>query len=193
MNYEEKFIIIDTILKDKANLFKEVEYTKFIEALILSNNVTKHLGLSDSIFRKLTKRVFPDKPKGRLINYILASNEYKFCRNCDSYLKIDTFRPNRNSADDLNSYCRSCQVSTTSKTQAARQAKYNASKLNRTPPWADLNKIKEIYDNCPEGYHVDHIVPLNGKYISGLHVENNLQYLPAVENVKKSNNFTLDW
>jgi len=52
-----------------------------------------------------------------------------------------------------------------------------------------MNKIREIYVNRPEGYHVDHIIPLRGKTVSGLHVENNLQYLPALENMKKHNTF----
>jgi hypothetical protein len=61
--------------------------------------------------------------------------------------------------------------------------------VRQTPKWANRAKIREIYVNRPEGYHVDHIVPLRGKNVCGLHVENNLQYLPALENMKKHNKF----
>jgi hypothetical protein len=72
----------------------------------------------------------------------------------------------------------------------ARNAARKALKLNATPSWADLEKIKEIYRTCPEGYHVDHIVPLKGTLVCGLHVEYNLQHLPALENMQKHNKFT---
>lgn len=50
---------------------------------------------------------------------------------------------------------------------------------NATPKWVDKKALKAIYDNRPEGYDVDHIIPLRGKLISGLHVPENLQYLPS--------------
>lgn len=56
-----------------------------------------------------------------------------------------------------------------------------------TPSWVDLEEIRQIYLNCPQGHHVDHIVPINGKEVSGLHVPWNLQYLSAIENLKKGN------
>lgn len=69
----------------------------------------------------------------------------------------------------------------------ANNTKRRADKLQQAPPWADLKKIQEIYANCPPGYHVDHIIPLRGKEVRGLHVHYNLQYLPALENLRKSN------
>ncbi len=68
---------------------------------------------------------------------------------------------------------------------AARKARVKQA----TPPWADLDAIQKFYENRPEGYHVDHIIPLLGKNISGLHVLENLRYLPEEENLKKSNKF----
>jgi len=71
----------------------------------------------------------------------------------------------------------------------ARHAEYRTRKLQRTPKWADLEAIKQKYLTCPEGYHVDHVIPLCGKEVSGLHVANNLDHLPAIDNLKKSNKF----
>jgi hypothetical protein len=74
----------------------------------------------------------------------------------------------------------------------ANTAKRKATKLQATPAWADLKKIEEIYLNCPPGYHVDHIFPLKSDKMCGLHVENNLQYLPAKENISKGNRVSLE-
>jgi hypothetical protein len=65
--------------------------------------------------------------------------------------------------------------------------KRQAAKILRTPLWADLEAIKAFYMACPKGYHVDHVIPLRGENVSGLHVLENLQYLTPKENVQKSN------
>jgi hypothetical protein len=79
----------------------------------------------------------------------------------------------------------------------AKSAKRRARKLSATPSWLtveDFNKIEELYACARmfklytgEEYHVDHIVPLQGKNVCGLHVPWNLQVIPAKENLSKSN------
>lgn len=68
-------------------------------------------------------------------------------------------------------------------------AEKRAAKLKRTPSWADKGSIDEFYRNCPPGYTVDHIVPLQGKLVSGLHILGNLQYLTQFDNFSKHNKF----
>lgn len=66
-----------------------------------------------------------------------------------------------------------------------------ATVLQRTPSWANLDKIAAFYEACPPGYEVDHVIPLRGKNVSGLHVENNLQYLTPKENRSKQAKFAV--
>jgi 5-methylcytosine-specific restriction endonuclease McrA len=75
----------------------------------------------------------------------------------------------------------------------------DAALLKRTPPWLTKEQLKEIratYVLASElswlsegGLHVDHIVPIQGKNVSGLHVPWNLQIIPARENIRKGNRY----
>lgn len=82
---------------------------------------------------------------------------------------------------------------------ASCSAKHRASKLQRTPAWLtnfDKLKIKCLYSVAAmltrennEPWHVDHVIPLQGKLVSGLHVPSNMQVLRGVDNISKHNNF----
>lgn len=60
------------------------------------------------------------------------------------------------------------------------------------PTWSQANAILDFYVKCPPGHVVDHIVPLRGKIVSGLHVLENLQYLPQHVNSSKSARFDFE-
>ena len=69
--------------------------------------------------------------------------------------------------------------------------------MQRTPAWLDEDDIwmmREAYKLARMrtkmfgfSWHVDHILPLQGKTVSGLHVPTNIQVIPWLDNVKKHN------
>lgn len=67
----------------------------------------------------------------------------------------------------------------------ATAARYRARLRQATPPWMDMELFNLIKDNCPPGWHVDHIHPLAGKNFCGLNAPWNLQFLPADRHYRK--------
>jgi hypothetical protein len=77
--------------------------------------------------------------------------------------------------------------------RAAKDALRRVRKISATPPWIDRDAIAAIYARAQalkrltgKKYHVDHIVPLAGANVCGLHVQWNLRVIEAHENQKKS-------
>lgn len=103
-----------------------------------------------------------------------------------------------------NSECGACRRLVQSKYASTEKGKSfqrirNLKKQERliiaTPKWCDKTALNEFISNCPDGHHVDHIIPLRGKLVWGLNIPENLQYLPAQENLSKGNKvdpFTLE-
>lgn len=79
--------------------------------------------------------------------------------------------------------------------QHARTAKRRALMIQAIPSWADMRTINNIYREAHQlststtKYQVDHIVPLQGRDVCGLHCEANLQILSEKENKSKGNKF----
>ena len=80
---------------------------------------------------------------------------------------------------------------------AAKDAKRRAAKLERIPSWSndnDLKAIRKIYARCKKinkltgiPHEVDHVIPMQGENISGLHHSTNLAIIPAALNASKNN------
>lgn len=67
-----------------------------------------------------------------------------------------------------------------------------AREVQALPDWVDTSELLNIYLARPKGTHVDHIIPLVNRWVCGLHVPNNLQYLSAEDNRRKSNKFDIE-
>lgn len=78
----------------------------------------------------------------------------------------------------------------------AHVRKAQTARLRRFPKWANEQRIQEVYAtaqrlarNTGLEWHVDHVLPLQGRLVSGLHVHENLRVVPARMNLQKSNHF----
>lgn len=132
------------------------------------------------------------KERNKIHQQRYRATDYGALKNRERTRKARSTPVGKEKRDRINKICSKAWRKANTEKTSSYVAKRRADKLQRTPKWADLKAISEFYANRPEGYHVDHIIPLCGELVSGLHVLENLQYLPASENCSKSNNFDPD-
>jgi len=191
---------------------------ELIEALLVYKSsvpAIESLGYSPQTFNRSIQKLFPRvKLNGGGETwgyYLLSKSDYKHCGSCKTIKFKKEFSISNGNSDGLDRKCKSCNKASNAAWYENNKsyhkqylidnrasfnlntAKRRAIKAAAIPSWANIEKIKDIYLNCPEGHHVDHIVPLQGKYVCGLHIETNLQYLTAEENLSKGNKFTYWW
>lgn len=158
------------------------------------------------------------KPKTMSINnWFLHEFGYKYCGRCNELEFLDSFNSEFKRWDKLKNICRKCEklyyennkekIKKRNKKYrennkdklAAKAAKYRAKKLQATLSWLTKKHFEEIElfyiiaqkltKNTGIIYHVDHIVPLNGDNVNGLHVPWNLQVITKKENLFKGNKY----
>lgn len=168
-----------------ASLLEVMSKTKY--------NLSTELNISPSTAVSIVHFLWPNKPRNnsKVCTWLFGTYGLKHCTNCDRVKDYEQFSKNICRPTGYNTHCKNCYLETTRDYQREYQKTRKALKLSRVPSWANIDKIREIYKKCPKGYHVDHIVPLQGKLVSGFHVEYNLQYLTAEANLKKHNKFDI--
>lgn len=117
--------------------------------------------------------------KAELLYFI----DCKYCACCKQVKSIEDFGKNAGKGLGLRAECGNCHTYNTK----AQKVEIRM----RTPSWANISSIHLFYANCPKGMHVDHIIPLRGTIVSGLHTLENLQYLSAEDNLAKSNSYSI--
>lgn len=79
-----------------------------------------------------------------------------------------------------------------------RRLKRRERTMHATPSWADSEQMQKVYNEASRltettgvPHEVDHIIPLQGDYVCGLHVHQNLRAIPVSKNRSKGKRFNL--
>lgn len=161
-----------------------LEYSKVYNKTVAGKETTRK---TQSAYRETAKgkqavRRYLDSPKGkRAVTKFRESEKYQTWLR--QYQQSEKYREYRKMLRDLRTHLGH---------NAASNAKRRAIIKQALAPWADVDKIKQVYMECAERtlstgipHNVDHIIPLSGRTVCGLHVENNLRIITATENFRR--------
>ena len=139
------------------------------------------------------------KNRGKL----LAARKHQYQLSPETY-QVKSCLYRKSHQTEISSYHKQYVQENLTRYRAWNAAK-RARKRNATPLWVNKDILNQIYQNCPTGHEVDHIVPLSGRkvpvqvlgetfeftvytnQVCGLHVPWNLQYLTTRKNREKHN------
>ena len=152
--------------------------------IITSRKEAKSLG---------TKRYYTGKPcpRGHIVERFTCNGNCTLCniRNTTQYNKNNPAKTKKNNIKNSAKYRK-----VNPEKVAMRNNDYLWRRTEATPLWYETDLINQLYIKRTElselwciVLHVDHIVPLQGKNVCGLHCWDNLQLLEASLNISKSN------
>jgi hypothetical protein len=207
------------IAKRKFGKLPSYTYEDLLSRILINGNISTEdvfTEMTRPTISTMLNKAFPGK-KSRYqnwYNFLLLSIGFKRCTCCTTIHTLDNFSVSASKFDGLRNECKTCDsfrnkihreenkqhyINTKHIHYTEHKAEYTARKIKRnqyiqltTPNWTNMEEMNIIYKKCPPGYHVDHIIPLQGELVCGLHVEHNLQYLSASDNLSKSNKFDID-
>lgn len=134
---------------------------------------------------------------GLRANSVDGNTKYKAsCKSCQSLIVLEAYYSNRAKKIDYQKKLNKQRIKEYRHRKSAQASKERAIKKNATPLWFSLDDAKQIRDIFKQreqltkqtgiDHHVDHIIPLNGTTVCGLHVPWNLRIIPAIENLSKA-------
>jgi hypothetical protein len=136
---------------------------------------------------------------------------FKICSKCKQEKDISMFTPRTDRVNKVMSQCKECRkVLAASKRKPNLRLKHASKadclrfhkiKRNRAIAervldnseltqfvYSEAHQLRKLRNKLTGfNWHVDHIIPLRGKTVCGLHVWNNFQLIPAIENFRKNN------
>jgi hypothetical protein len=114
---------------------------------------------------------------------------YSQCNDCKNHRERENFKSITEEGRVLKRLSSKKSRQNNLEADSQKSARRRAGINQRAPKWDLVELTKLIYDMRPEGMEVDHIIPLFGKHVSGLHVYNNLQYMGKQDNASKGNRY----
>jgi 5-methylcytosine-specific restriction endonuclease McrA len=177
-------------LQDTVWTAKKYTKDQYINAICSrSGRISDMLSVDSKTIVVLHERIFPAKQKGIApLTYILNTYGYKRCPECFKCLTLDNFYNNAASYTGKHSICRLCVVvyELQNRARTLHRSAQRRSIIKSTLKCEEEQAIIEFYKKCPPGNHVDHIKPLSK---GGTHTLDNLQYLSALDNLRKGSKY----
>jgi hypothetical protein len=203
---KEKYKITLKYMKICPKCKENKELDKFSKSKRRSDSLQLHCKSCHKSYRTINKEkiahkkaLYATKNKEEIAKYMIIYHSINYVKNKKKILdKINNYK--KKNKEKVATIKREWRKANPGK-YASYCAKRRSARFLASPAWLTKEQIKEIESFYAKAsqltkdigiqYHVDHICPLQGEHISGLHVPWNLQIITATENMSKSNKLIL--